>query len=66
MRWKSSEELLKELRDLGQYRDEMDGNLQAVLDELIAAAEASSRQKLPMVFSQSLIAVDSEGLQCCA
>jgi len=50
MHWKSSEELLKELRDLAQYRDEMDEHLQTLLDELTAAAEASVRLRLPMLF----------------
>jgi hypothetical protein len=43
--------LLKEPRDLAQYRDEMDEYLQTLLDEMIAAAEASVRLRLPMVFS---------------
>ena len=51
MHWQSSEQLLKELRDLAQYRDEMDEYLQTLLDELTAAAEASVRLKLPMLFS---------------
>lgn len=48
--WQSSEELLKELGDLAQYRDEMDEDSQIILDELTAAAEASVRLKLPVVF----------------
>lgn len=51
MNWQSSEGLLKELKDLSQYRQEMDVNLQRLLDELTAAAEASVRLRLPMVFS---------------
>jgi hypothetical protein len=53
MHWQSSEELLKELKelkDLAQYRDEMDEIQQELLDELMAAAEASVRLKLIMLF----------------
>jgi len=50
--WGSSEELLRELRDLAQFRDEMnDEYLQTLLDELTDAAEASVRLKLPMLFT---------------
>ncbi len=49
--WQSSEELLKELRDLAQYRGEMDEDLRTLLDELTAAAEASVGLKLPMLFT---------------
>jgi hypothetical protein len=41
----------KELGDLAKHRDEMDENLQTLLDELTAAAEASVRLKLPVAFS---------------
>ena len=49
--WQSSEQLLKELIDLAEYRDEMDEDLKQLLDELTAAAEASVRLKLLMLFS---------------
>ncbi|MDA4122970.1 MAG: hypothetical protein OK456_07320, partial [Thaumarchaeota archaeon] len=49
--WGSSEELLRELRDLAQFRDEMNEYLQTLLDELTGAAEASVKLKLPMLFT---------------
>jgi hypothetical protein len=64
MHWQPSEELLKELRDLAQHRDEMAEDLLELLDELAGAAEASVGLRLPMLFSWTLTAGDAQELAC--